>query len=383
MNHFPKATYVQFSDAARLESLNRQLRYCCDRSAFYREHFGSTPHLASLAELASLPFTSPEDIRAEGRRMVCVPGAEIARIVSLPSSGTTGEAKRLYFTEGDLCRTVDFFAEGMAWMCGAGDTVGIFMPGASPNGISDLLARGLRKIGANPIHYGLTTDLAQLIPRLEAEKPTVLVGIPWQMRRLALAMSALRPRTVLLSADYTPESLPALLQSIWGCRVLEHFGMTETGYGCAVEHPEHRGMFLRRDEFIAQIIDPADGKILPFGETGELVLTTLRREAMPLIRYRTGDWARMLDPSRIEHVYGRIAQPRSIYAAQDALCALPWLYEYRESETGLSAIIGPEAPADAAERIRTLSGAENVELRRLESPVSLGIDSGKRPLPSI
>lgn len=381
MSHFPKASYVQFSDDERLESLNARLAYCVSRSAFYRERLGGEPRLESLEELSQLPFTSPDDIRAEGRRMVCVPGSEIERIVSLPSSGTTGEAKRLYFTAADLIRTVDFFAEGMAWMCGARDKVGIFMPGASPNGISDLLARGLRKIGAEPIHYGLITDLAELIPRLEAEKPSVLVGIPWQMRRLALAMPSLRPRTVLLSADYCPESLPALLEKLWGCRVLQHFGMTETGYGCAVEHPDYEGMFLRRDELIAEIIDPRSGEVLPYGKIGELVLTTLRREAMPLIRYRTGDWAQMADSGRIARVSGRIALSRELYMRQDVLCALPWLYEYREEGDGLVAFLAPDAPENGEEILRSAGSKEKIELHTLESPVELGINSRKRALP--
>ena len=380
MLSFPEATFVQLSDNSILQNLKCQLSHAAEKSPFYRERLGSAPQISRLAELRSLPFTTAADLRDHGRRMVCVPGSEVARIVSLPSSGTTGEAKRLYFTEGDLGRTVDFFAEGMAWMCSEGDRVGIFMPGEAPNGISDLLARGLRKIGAEPIHYGLISDMEELIPRLEAEKPQVLVGIPWQMRRLSLAMPQLRPRTVLLSADYTPESLPELLMRQWGCRVLQHFGMTETGYGCAVEHPEHQGMFLRRDEFIAEIIEPDTGNPLPFGERGELVLTTLRREALPLIRYRTGDWAIMSDEGRIERVCGRISQPQSAYALQDRLCALPWLYEFRNVETGIEVFVGPNAPSTCAELLCRLCGTENVYIHHLASPRLLGISSRKREL---
>ena len=381
MTDFPKATFVQYSDAQRLAALRQRISYAAQRSPFYREHLGALPLPETLDALSTLPFTSPEDINRQGRRMVCVPGSEVARIVSLPSSGTTGPAKRLHFTEGDLLRTVDFFAEGMAWMCGAGDRVGIFMPGESPNGISDLLSRGLGKIGVQSIHYGLISDFETLIPRLEREKPTVLVGIPWQLRRLCLSMPSLRPHTVLLSADYSPAGLDGLLEQIWGCRVLEHFGMTETGYGCAVEHPEHKGMFLRRDEFIAEIIDPHSGTVLPHGEMGELVLTTLRREAMPLIRYRTGDWAKMADSYRIECICGRVSQPREVYALQDALCPLPWLCEFREIEGRIVASVGPSAPENCAEDLSSIC-SRPVELHRLSSPAELGIHNGKRPLPN-
>ncbi|MBQ8264845.1 MAG: hypothetical protein IJY96_08750, partial [Oscillospiraceae bacterium] len=154
-----------------------------------------------------------------------------------------------------------------------------------------------------------------------------------QLRLLSLALPELKPRTVLLSADYVPEAVYPFLEKQWGCRVLGHFGMTETCFGGAVECLLHRGMYLRRNELYAEIIDPHSGRLLPHGETGELVLTTLRREAMPLIRYRTGDYARLAADSIgiIEGVYGRIASPRSEYLLQEALCVYPELYDFSVS----------------------------------------------------
>ncbi len=328
-----KAGFTAVSEDEILTSLRRQIEYARSRSSFYAEHLRNISLPEKLEDMASLPFTGPDCIRDHGKSMVCVSAGEVRRIVSLFSSGTSSSPKRVYFSEGDLQRTVDFFAEGMGWMCSPGEKVGILLPCEVPDGVGDLLARGLEKLGARPLRIGLVKNPSALADELMAQKPHVLVGMPWQLRLLSLALPELNPRTVLLSADYVPEAVYPFLEKQWGCRVLGHFGMTETCFGGAVECLLHRGMYLRRNELYAEIIDPHSGRLLPPGETGELVLTTLRREAMPLIRYRTGDYARLSADSIgiIEGVYGRIASPRSEYLLQEALCVYPELYDFSVS----------------------------------------------------
>ncbi len=347
-----KASFVDVSEESILRALNAQLEYASSRSSFYA-HLADKLPLRSLGDVSSLPLISADDISAHGREMLCVSASRIQRIVSLQTSGTVREPKRLYFSSGDLQRTVDFFAEGMGWMCEKGEVVGILLPCSVPDGVGDLLARGLEKLGARPLRLGLAESPAQLAEALMPEKPAVLVGMPWQIRLLALALPSLRPKAVLLSADYVPESIYPLLEDIWGCRVLSHFGMTETCFGCAVESMLHRGMYLRRDELYAEIINPYNGEVLPPGEAGELVLTTLRREAMPLIRYRTGDYARLSKehPNCIEGVYGRISTPAAFYALQEKLCPLKEILDYSISISGeminVEAIVSDETVISA------------------------------------
>jgi phenylacetate-coenzyme A ligase PaaK-like adenylate-forming protein len=85
----------------------------------------------------------------------------------------------------------------------------------------------------------------------------------------------------------------ANLQSAWNCEVFTHYGLTEMGLGVAVECPSHNGYHFNEIDLLAEVIDPETGEILPDGEEGELVFTTLAREAMPLIRYRTHDISRL------------------------------------------------------------------------------------------
>lgn len=353
------APFVAVPDEARLELLNRQLAYAAAHSPYYRQTLqGLDLPLTGLDQLSRLPFLDAPALRREESALACVPGSRVERIVSLRTSGTTGGAKRLYFTQGDLDRTVAFFAQGMAWMCRAGDRVAILMPCQTPDGIGDLLRRGLARIGVTPLPIGIPADMFALTAELRREPPQVLVGFPWQLRLLALLCPSLRPRAVLLSGDFVPAALPPVLESLWQCRVLLHFGMTETGYGCAVEHPAGNGMYLRRDELLAEVIDPDGGAPLPAGAVGELVLTTLRREAMPLLRYRTGDLASLTPDGNLARVYGRRAAPPSVYRLQEALCPLPWLWDFCvEGDGTLRAAVAPDAPADAGEQLAAMAGA--------------------------
>jgi len=347
------SSFVSANESGILNALNSQAEYASFCCSYYKPLRDMLP-LSSLGELEKLPFTDSETIRAHGREMLCVSAGKIHRIVSLFSSGTTAEPKRIYFTKGDLQRTVDFFAEGMGWLCEKGDTVGVLLPCHVPDGVGDLLSRGLEKLGCRPLRLGLVEKAADMREVLLREKPQVIVGMPWQLRLLALCIPRLSPRRVLLSADYVPESIYAFLEEQWGCQVLAHFGMTESCFGCAVEHPSRRGMYLRRDEFIAEIIDPESGEVLPEGEVGELVLTSLRREAMPLIRYRTGDLARLSSdtPGVIERVYGRLDAHPGNYRLQELFCRLDWLYDYTlskssETELKLEVLISESSPSQA------------------------------------
>ena len=374
------SSFTAVEDETRLALLRSQLDYARQSSSFYRAHLADAPLPDSLEALSALPLMDAETLRAAGRQAVCVDAGAVARIVSLHTSGSTGDAKRLYFTEGDLGRTAEFFAEGMAWMCAPGDRVAVLMPCGSPDGIGDLLCRALRSIGVEPLAIGIPQDYAAVGQQLLEARPAVLVGFPWHVRLLALRCPTLRPRAVLLSGDYTPAGLPPLVQSLWGCRVLNHFGMTETGYGCAVEHPCGSVMYLRRDELIAEVIDPESGAVLPAGTEGELVLTTLRREAMPLIRYRTGDLAVLDERGDLLAVHGRRSAAPGFYETQDALSALPWLFDYRIADGILTAELSLDAPDDAAARLLAASGAAACVPERSAPAQARAFDLGKRTL---
>lgn len=274
-----------------LSQLNRQLAYAKANSPFYAY---LPERVTSLAALKQIPPISAQDLITHGRRMLCCSPNQVRRMVTLQTSGTTAAPKRLAFTDQDLQKTVDFFRWGMSQLCGPGRTVGIFLPGHQPDGLCDLLSRGIRGFGGIPRVYGLIQDYRNAAEFCRRETPQILVGIPSQIRRLALYAPQLRIPRVLLSADYVSPAVKTTVEQVWGCQVYEHYGLTESGLGCAVETPLGQGMRCRED-------------ILLEVEQGQILLTTLQREALPLIRYQTGDLGELLPNGNLKNVLGRAA----------------------------------------------------------------------------
>ena len=379
LSDITRSGFSSISDPERLALLNAQIAYAAANSPYYRETLGQIAPLTALRDITCLPFLTPEILRAQGNRLACVPASEIARIVSLQTSGSTGAAKRLSFSREDLEHTVEFFTEGMGWLCAPGDRAAILMPSTAPDGMVDLLCRALRRMGAEPLVFGLRADMAALGQELLKAQPAVLVAFPWQARLLALLCPNLRPRSVVLSADYIPAPLQPMLRRVWHCAPIAHFGMTETGYGAAEEHPCAPGaMVLRRDALVAEIVDPETGAPLPPEQPGELVLTTLQRRAMPLLRYRTGDLAVMDAEGRLRRVFGRLGNPPFFYELQDRLCPLEWLYDYAIRSGRLVALAALDAPADSGALLSAAAGGIEVELRRIPPSAATLLQSGKR-----
>ncbi len=290
-------------------------------------------------------FTTAEDLAEHGYDYVRVGADCIQRIVTLSTSGSTGAGKRLYFTAGDLQRTVDFFREGMRQLCDPGDKVAILLGSPSPDGLGRLLEEGLRELGAEPSLLCIPRDYGKTAEALRSLEPDTVVGLPVQVRRLALTVPELRPRTVLLSGDYVSLAVTETVTRLWHTKVFSHYGLTESGLGFAVQCPLLLGQHIRTDELQVEIVDPDTGESLPEGQWGEIVFTTLRREAMPLKRYRTGDVSRLLpgvcpcgNPGpRLDRVLGRVTElrkPVSIYDLDEALLRNDEVLDYAASFDG-------------------------------------------------
>ena len=162
----------------------------------------------------------------------------------------------------------------------------------------------------------------------------------------------LRPKSVLLSADYVSLAAKETITRLWQTKVFSHFGLTESVLGFAVQCPLLLGQHIRASELQVEIVDPDTGENLPEGQWGEIVFTTLRREAMPLKRYRTGDISRLLpgvcpcgNPGpRLDRVLGRVTEirkPVSIYALDELLLTrdevLDYAAEFRDGKLTVTA----------------------------------------------
>ncbi len=308
--------------AWQMAELRRTLRWALKASSFHARRLAGFDgeSLRSPADLARLPRMESADLTAPG--LLALSQDEVKRVVTLPSSGTSGPVKRLYFSESDLARTLDFFAVGMSTLCGPGDMALVLLPGRRAWGVADLLARALPEIGARAVAVPEGWTPEALPDILAAQKADVLVAAPTQLSRLlALRAEIFRGvRAVLSSAEPLPASLRRDVQDAWGCDVYDHWGMTETGFGGGVECSARNGYHLREADLLVEVVHPATGEPLPPGEIGEILVTTLGERAMPLVRYRTGDaGSRLPGPCpcgsalpRLGRVPGRIAPDGSI-----------------------------------------------------------------------
>ncbi len=285
----------------QLTLLNQTLVYASEHCPFYREKLsGFLKGLPDLDGLKIIPFTTPEDLRQDPVRFVCVSQDEVERIITLPTSGTSGQPKRIYFSIEDQELTVDFFQIGMSTLAKPGDRVLILLPGPKPGTVGQLLTVGLERLGCIPILYGLVDDEERVLQLIQKESVDVLVGVPAQLLRLLRAdedrciVGKGMIRSILTSTDILSPVIRKTLEGGWGCEVFDHYGMTETGLGGGVECDCHSGFHMRAADLLYEIIDPITGLSVPDGDPGEIVFSTLTRRAMPLIRYRTGDAGRIL-----------------------------------------------------------------------------------------
>ena len=284
----------------QLAALRRAVAHAA-AAPFYRDRLAGLPagFPRTPDEFAALPFTSPADLTEAHGRFLAVSQDELARMVTLATSGTTGTPKRVGFTEADLEDIRHFFHIGISTLVEPGDTVLILMPGQRPASIGDLLLQALPRLGAKGILGDPTGDPETLAADLRRHRPNSLVAAPSQIVRAlewpkvcAAARDCLR--TVLLSAEALPEGWKALLAERFGATVFDHYGATEMGYGGGVECEAQDGYHLRETELYFEVVDIETGAPLPDGDLGEVVFTTLTPRGMPFVRYRTGDAAAML-----------------------------------------------------------------------------------------
>lgn len=283
----------------QLRRLQAQLQRVYEQVPFYRRAFmerGLTPQsVRSLADLPLLPFTTKQDFRDNyPLGLAAVPMEEIVRLHA--SSGSTGKAIVGAYT----ARDIDLWAEVMARaFTSAGVTKGDIVHNTHGYGLFTGglgFHYGAERVGATviPISSGQTKRQLMFIQDMRS---TVLCGTPSYALYLAetaeemgmdLRMSNLR--IGMFGAEPWTDQMRHEIQSKIGLKAHDVYGLTEIiGPGVAVECERQDGLHICEDHFLPEIIDPQTEQPLPYGERGELVLTTLTKEALPVIRFRTGD----------------------------------------------------------------------------------------------
>ncbi|MEJ2157347.1 MAG: AMP-binding protein [Desulfobacteraceae bacterium] len=285
----------QHLTAYQLERLQMTVDYvkrCCP---FYRRRFAAfaPESLRCLSDLAQWPMTTPEDLSRDPLSFVCISQSAVERVVTLASRSAQQQPRRLYFSATDLELAVDFFHQGFATAVAPGQRMLVMMPSKSPYSVGDLLSRGLARLSVHAIAIDPMQSPQVAIEAIRENGIDCLVGAPAVMAALSRHPGRARIRrgqikSIWLGTQNTRRSAAGEIGRAWGCRVYQHYGAAEMCPGGGVQCLARDGFHLREADLFIEIIDPQTCRPLADGTFGEVVVTTLTREAMPLVRYRTG-----------------------------------------------------------------------------------------------
>ena len=288
----------------QLERLRETLERVYERVPHYRQAFdaaGVRPaDLGSLDDLGRFPFTGKEDLRANYPfGMFAVPREEVVRIHA--SSGTTGRPTVVGYTQRDVDTWAELVARSLE-SAGVrrGDVVHIaYGYGLFTGGLGSHY--GAERLGCTvvPVSGGMTERQVQLIadfePRVIMVTPSYFLAIVDEMERAGLDPAASSIEIGIFGAEPWSQEMRAEIEQRCGMHAVDLYGLSEViGPGVARESVETKdGLHVWEDHFYPEIVDPETGRALPDGELGELVFTSLTKEAMPIVRYRTRDLTRL------------------------------------------------------------------------------------------
>ena len=283
----------------QLERLKHTVAYAYEHTPLYRKRLdevGVKPRdIQSLKDLEKIPFTTKEDFRDNYPfGMFAVPMKKIVRIHA--SSGTTGKPKVVGYTKKDLDTWSDMIARLVMMAGGSDEDVAqiAFGYGLFTGGFG--LHYGLEKVGAAviPMSSGNTEKQIMLMQDFQTTllvaTPTYALYISEVLEEMGLSKNDLHLRIGMFGGEGHTEEMRQVLEDKLGIIATENYGLSEVmGPGVAGECIYQCGHHINEDCFIVEIIDPNTGEVLPAGEKGEVVITTINKEGIPVLRYRTKD----------------------------------------------------------------------------------------------
>ncbi len=355
--------------ALQVQRLRRTLQHAYDNVAHYRQKFdaaGVAPgDLRTLADLAKFPFTTKSDLRDNYPfGLMAVPRDQVSRVHA--SSGTTGKPTVVAYTARDINTWADLVARSIRAAGGRrGDMVhiaygyGLFTGGLGAH-------YGAERLGCTvvPMSGGQTEKQVQLItdfkPDIIMVTPSYMQVIIEEFRRQGLDPKAMSVSVGIFGAEPWTEAMRREIEGAADIDAVDIYGLSEVmGPGVACECIESKdGPVIWEDHFYPEIIDPITGALLPDGSEGELVFTSLSKEALPIVRYRTRDLTRLLPPTsrafrRMGKIVGRsddmlIIRGVNVFPTQIEEIVL----QHPQLSGQYQLLVGREGPLDTL-RVRT------------------------------
>ena len=240
----------------QLRRLNQTLSRTKRRGGIYAQY---PDHIESLQDLQALPFTTAQMLSAGAGNFLLCSQSQVSRVISDSTSGTSGPAKRVFYTQNDLEHTVGFFAAGIGEMLRPGERCFIAFPFSGPFGLGDLIAQAVERLKGIPIRAGFGQSWERLCRLVRQTQPQTYIGFPTALLGLARVYGADFPiQRALVSADACPAGVMLALDEILESKLYPHYGSRECGLGGAITCPAFQGMHLRENHIIGEIVD-ADG----------------------------------------------------------------------------------------------------------------------------
>ncbi|MFA5314145.1 MAG: AMP-binding protein [Methanomassiliicoccales archaeon] len=302
----------------QLHKFRRQMKYTDANSIYYHNKFkslGLMPDMIRTREdLIKVPVTEPADLAEEPYSFLCVSQSKVMR--AFTTSGTSGQRKRLFYTQSDVLNIVDSIAAALR-NCGMNgrDTLHIMFPAISAWDPSLMLDSACKVAGLSS-NVCSAVDVDEQMKSMTSSKVKVIIGLTsfiYRITILAKAKYDLRQfgvKAIICSSEPLSEAMRREIEAAWGCKACSQYGMTEMGLATTIECFSQDGLHIDEGNYMVECVDQ-EGKHTKERQPGELIWTSLNMEGSPLLRYRSYDLSAYIEsPCSCGHnSIGKIAKP--------------------------------------------------------------------------
>jgi phenylacetate-coenzyme A ligase PaaK-like adenylate-forming protein len=292
---------VQALSFYQLDKLRAIVDYVKCRSPFYRRHFSGfqSQSVQVAADLAMWPMTTADDLIKNPLAFLCISQSSVERVVTLPARTVGERPRRFFFSASDLELAVDFFYHGFSTLLSPGQRMLVLMPFGRPYSVGDMISRALARLSVSAIPHGLLQSPDAALEAVLSHGIDSLVGVASQMAAFSRYPGTARIppgqiQSIWLGMENASGELTEEISRFWGCPVFQQYGADEMCPGGGVQCQAREGFHLREADLFIEIVDQNTAQPLADGNMGEVVVTTLTRQAMPLVRYKTGHQAAIM-----------------------------------------------------------------------------------------
>jgi phenylacetate-CoA ligase len=288
----------------QLHKFRKQMRYVQENSIFYRKRFQGLnlrpDDIREFEDLRKVPITEPNELAEEPFHFLCVSQSKVMRAFS--TSGTSGQRKRLFYTQEDVLNIVDSIAAALRnTQMDREDMLHIMFPAVTAWDPS-LMLDGACKVAGLRSQVCSEADVERQVKVMTEGKVKVIIGLTSFIYRITVLarqrhdLKALGMKAIICSSEPLSEAMRREIEASWGCKALSQYGMTEMGLATAIECFAQDGLHIDEGNYLLECVDPKEGGHQGDREQGELIWTSLNMRGTPLLRYRSYDLSCYIGP---------------------------------------------------------------------------------------